>query len=155
MIRIIIEADDAGREEAEHFCLCLGHQDQLVESFLTLLMQVANGANVAAVNTALGEDEQKLPPLVPGQCRTCHVPMPMPGNLGMCKDCIDGIINDQAEAMRIGTFRAPPPGVSDPSLGGMFDPPNVGQCLNCGGPIGTGFMFCPECTQGARHVSAG
>lgn len=155
MIKIIIETDEVGREEAEHYCLCLGHQDQLVDSFLTLIMAVANGAETASVTTALGEDEPKLPPRSPGQCRTCGVPMPLPGNLGMCADCRDGIINEQVEAMQIGTFTPPPPGLFDPSLGGMFDPPNVGNCLKCGGPIGTGFMFCPKCSSGAPNVSAG
>lgn len=154
MLKITIEADDAGREEAEHYCLCLAHQDQVVDSFLTLLLQVANGAAVASVRTRLGEGETMLPPLVPGKCRLCKAPMPMPGNLGMCTECRDGILNEQAQAVQDGSFIPPPPGVLDPSLGGMFNPPTVGSCLSCGKPlVGSEFMFCRTCGDRARHAT--
>lgn len=110
MLRITVEAiGPEARAEAEHFCICLGHQGQLTDTFLTLVMRVANGEIYVAAHGVLEAGEPELPPRIPGKCRLCEISMPMPGNLGLCDRCLAEILDSQIEARRTGDYRPPPP----------------------------------------------
>jgi hypothetical protein len=156
MLRITIElADEAGTEEAEHYCLCLSHQNMLVETFLGAIMKIANGAPMAGFHSALDPGEPKLPPRIPGKCRLCKTHRPMPNGIGICKGCTERIRDEQLEDMQSADFTPPPPPIYDPTLG-MRNPPTVGQCAICKKTLAAHeAIFCDACTIGAKHVQAG